>query len=55
MGDPLSVAGSVVGLISLGIQVSQSLISFYTAYKDQNSDISKTIRRLENLQDTLDP
>lgn len=29
MADPLSVAGSVVGIISLGITVTQALIDFY--------------------------
>ena len=30
--EPLSVAASVAGLISLGIQVTQSLVDFYNAY-----------------------
>lgn len=44
--DGLSVAASVAGIISLGIQVTQSLIDFYEAYKALKSDI---VKKLENL------
>lgn len=49
MTDPLSVAGSVVGVTSLGIQVTQSLVDFYKAYKSQDSEVSSIIGRLESL------
>ena len=49
MADPLSVAASVAGLVSLGITVSQSLVDFYTAYKDLDSDLNGTVKRLESL------
>ena len=49
MGDPLSIAGSVVGLLSLGIQVTKSLINFYTSYKHQDSEIAGMAERLERL------
>lgn len=49
MTDPLSVAGSVVGVISLGIQVTQSLVSFYNSYKGQNSDLIHMIENLDRL------
>jgi len=44
--DPLSVAASAAGIISLGIQVTQSLVDFFSAYKSQKSDIAHTIGRL---------
>jgi ankyrin repeat domain-containing protein 50 len=47
--DGLSVAASVAGIISLGIQVTQSLIDFYEAYKGQKSNIANTAKNLENL------
>ncbi|KAK1465305.1 hypothetical protein CCUS01_07711 [Colletotrichum cuscutae] len=50
MADPLSTAGSVVGIISLGIQVVQSIYQYYSAAKDQHSDIARTLRKLEDLQ-----
>ena len=49
MSDPLSVAASVAGLISLGITVSQSLVDFYSSYKDLDSDLNGTMKRLESL------
>ncbi|KAK6080312.1 hypothetical protein SCUP234_05253 [Seiridium cupressi] len=54
MTDPLSVAGSAVGIISLGIQVAQSLHDYYTSIQSQYSDITHTIRKLKSLQELLD-
>lgn len=51
MAEPLSVAASVAGLISLGIQVTQSLVDFYNAYKNRVSNLVDTIERLESLLD----
>ena len=53
MADPLSIAGSVAGLISLGIQVTQSLVEFYSSYKHQDSEIAGIIERLESLLSVL--
>jgi hypothetical protein len=52
--DGLSVAASVAGVISLGIQVTQSLVEFYEAYKHQKSDIANTAKKLENLLGVLE-
>ncbi|KAF2962889.1 hypothetical protein GQX73_g10686 [Xylaria multiplex] len=54
MSDPLSVAGSVVGIISLGIQVTQSLSDYYTTFKSQHSDIAHTMRKLDDLLGMLE-
>jgi len=53
MGDPLSVAASVAGLLSLGIQVTQSLVTYYTSYRNQDSHVARTISRLEALLETF--
>ncbi|KAF9871286.1 hypothetical protein CkaCkLH20_11207 [Colletotrichum karsti] len=53
MSDPLSTAGSVVGIISLGIQVTQSLYDYYSAFKSQPSDVSHTLQKLQSLQTAL--
>ncbi|KAK2048630.1 hypothetical protein LZ31DRAFT_29063 [Colletotrichum somersetense] len=53
MSDPLSVAGSVVGIISLGLQVTQSLYSYYAAVNAQYSDVTHTARKLESLLEIL--
>ena len=54
MTDPLSIAGSVAGVTSLGIQVVQSLLDFYKLYKGQDSEISSITGRLENLVITFE-
>jgi len=51
--DPLSLAASVVGIISLGIQVTQGLVDFYSAYSSQKSDIAHTLKKLDRLLDVL--
>ncbi|KAK1728694.1 uncharacterized protein BDZ83DRAFT_529345, partial [Colletotrichum acutatum] len=50
----LSTAGSVIGIISLGTQVVQSIYKYYSAAKDQHSDIARTLRKLEDLQSLLE-
>ncbi|EON66425.1 hypothetical protein W97_05522 [Coniosporium apollinis CBS 100218] len=52
MTDPFSIAGSAVGVTSLGLTVCQGLIRYYTAYSAYDDDIAETvglIRRLEGL------
>jgi hypothetical protein len=53
MTDPLSVAAGIAGLISLGIQVTGSLVQFYTSYKGQDSDVTRTTEKLESLLHTF--
>lgn len=50
MADPLSIASGIAGLLSLGVQVTQSLVNFYNTYKDQDADLVKITRNLQNLQ-----
>lgn len=49
MADPLSIAASVAGLLSLGIQVSESFLKFYAAYKNQDDNITRILKKLESL------
>lgn len=53
MTDPLSVAAGIAGLISLGIQVTGSLVKFYTSYKGQDNDMTRTTEKLKSLLDTF--
>jgi hypothetical protein len=53
MTDPFSVAIRIAGLISLGIQVTGSLVKFYTSYKGQGSDLTRTTEKLESLLHTF--
>jgi predicted transport protein len=50
MADPLSIASGIAGLLSLGIQVTQSLANFYIAYKDQDNNLAKITQNLKNIQ-----
>lgn len=52
--DGLSVAASVAGVLSLGIQVTQCLVHFYSACKNQKSDVDHTIKKLEYLLGVLE-
>jgi hypothetical protein len=53
MSDPFSLAVSGAGLLSLGIQVTQSLVDFYASYKDRDSNLNNTVQELESLLDIL--
>ncbi|RYP70407.1 hypothetical protein DL769_004969 [Monosporascus sp. CRB-8-3] len=50
--DGLSIAESVAETILLGIQVTQSLVDFYSAYKTQG--VAYTIKKLEHLLSVLE-
>ncbi|KAI1129523.1 hypothetical protein F5Y10DRAFT_276704 [Nemania abortiva] len=54
MADPLSVAGSVVGIVALGIQVTQSLFNYYAARKSYRSDIKSTKQKLKDFLEILE-
>ncbi|KAJ5144874.1 hypothetical protein N7448_002266 [Penicillium atrosanguineum] len=53
MSDPFSVAGSAVGVISLGLQVCQQLTSYCQAYNSYDEEIKKIGSRSESLQRPL--
>ena len=51
MLDPLSIAGSLAGLTSLGTNVTLSLIKIFTSYVQQNSELYAICGNLEDLLD----
>jgi ankyrin repeat domain-containing protein 50 len=54
--DPVSalgVAASAAGIISLGIQVTQSLVDYYTATKYQDSEVAHIVKEPEHLLGVL--
>ncbi|PQE16734.1 hypothetical protein CJF30_00003429 [Rutstroemia sp. NJR-2017a BBW] len=53
MAEALGVAGSIVGVVSLGIQVAQGLLDYYGTWKDQDKEISNMCISLENLLGAL--
>lgn len=54
MGDPFSAAGTAVGIISLGIQVCQSLVPYYHKWKSFDDDIAQIQEKLNGLKQTLE-
>lgn len=54
MADPFSVAGSAVGVVSLGIVLCNSLISYTNTAKDAKHRASQISDRLESLADSLE-
>lgn len=53
MAEPFGVVGSTVGVISLGIQVCQGLLTYYESWKGYHQDIEKTLRSIASLTETL--
>lgn len=54
MSDPVSIAGSAVGIVSLGVTVAQGLIDYYTAFQDQENNVTLTTKKLSHLVDLLE-
>lgn len=50
----MEVAAATAGFISLSIQLTQTLLKFYSAYKSQKPDVAYTTRKLEHLLSVLE-
>jgi hypothetical protein len=53
MAESLGVAGSVVGIISLSMQISEGLLKYYRSWKDQDNAVSDLCASLESLSESL--
>jgi hypothetical protein len=53
MGDPLSVAASVAGLLSVALQSTEYLYKDYTVCRDQHRDLAKVTDQLGDLLESL--
>ncbi|KAH0545421.1 hypothetical protein FGG08_000562 [Glutinoglossum americanum] len=53
MSDPVSAAGSAVGVVSLGLAVCRGLLQYYNSWKGYEGDIAATLGSLEGLTRTL--
>jgi hypothetical protein len=49
----MDVAGSAVGVASLGIQIFQGLLSYYDAWRGYDSDVSSAYDSIDDLSRTL--
>ncbi|KAF2234764.1 hypothetical protein EV356DRAFT_501345 [Viridothelium virens] len=54
MSDPFTIASSTVGFISLGIQVTQGLITYLQDWRSRDSDVATTVLTLQDLEQTLE-
>ncbi|KAH7073721.1 hypothetical protein BKA63DRAFT_514678 [Paraphoma chrysanthemicola] len=54
MGDPFSVAGTAVGITSLGIQTCQIIHKFYAQHKGFHDDIDNLLRQVQGLKGILE-
>jgi archaellum component FlaC len=53
MADPFSIAGTAVGITSLGIQVCQGLFQYYAKFRGLHDEIDDILRRVEGLEGIL--
>jgi hypothetical protein len=54
MADPVSAAGTAVGVISLGIQTCQGLVSYCEKWKSFDDDIAHLQIQIDELRKTLE-
>jgi hypothetical protein len=50
MSDPLSVAGTAVGIISLGLQICGEIVSFCQAWRGFDEDIQNLNQKADSLR-----
>jgi ankyrin repeat domain-containing protein 50 len=50
MPDPFSAAGTVVGIVSLGLQVCHGVIQYYDAWRSQDADVRNTCDLIASLE-----
>lgn len=50
----LDVAGSAIGIVSLGITVIQGLCKYYYSWKDASADVMRTLKSLEGFSRILE-
>lgn len=53
MGDPLSAASSIAGIISIGLTVTGGLVRYYSAWKGYDEDIAITTQAIARLDANL--
>ncbi|KAI5459630.1 hypothetical protein BGZ63DRAFT_388404 [Mariannaea sp. PMI_226] len=53
MGDPLSVASGVAGLVSLGLSLCHGLHNYFSAIQGRAGDVTSATRRLEVLRKNI--
>jgi Fungal N-terminal domain of STAND proteins len=54
MGDPVSVTGSAVGIVSLGLTLCQGLLAFYGPYKAYDEETRSIAGKVQGLKTVLE-
>jgi hypothetical protein len=54
MADPVSIIGTAVGVTSLGVQVCQAVIQYYSQFRSFDDEITAIVTRAEVLAGTLE-
>lgn len=54
MAEPVGITGTAVGIVSLGLQMYDSLKNYVDDVKGRDTYVSKTLANLECLQQSLD-
>ena len=49
MADPLSITGTAIGIISLGVQACQGIIQYYNQWKDFDKDVASMYASIDQL------
>ncbi|QPC58077.1 hypothetical protein HYE67_000308 [Fusarium culmorum] len=50
MGDALGVAGSAVGIVSLGLQLCQGLVTYINAIKGRKEEIQDSVQEVQRVE-----
>ena len=50
----MEVAVATASFLSLSIQITQTLLNFYSAYRSRRSDVTYTIKKLDHLLSVLE-
>jgi hypothetical protein len=54
MADPIGVAGTALGVVSLGLELCKGLVSYIKDVRDRDEDISSALRQVDNLRTSLE-
>lgn len=54
MVDALTISGTAVGVVSLGIQVFQGLVTYYENWKSADDDIAHALNKINALESMLE-
>ncbi|KAF2490880.1 hypothetical protein BU16DRAFT_585229 [Lophium mytilinum] len=54
MSDPISVAGTAIGVVSLGLSLCQNLVDYVEALQDRKNNVRSILSKVDCLRTSLD-